>query len=90
MPASGSVSECLRLYLGPQVQEIHTLRLHPVGVGIYIADKTLEIKQIVENGSAAASGQIRAGRAACLAACMAPCVPRLLVRLSGARQSRDR
>ena len=44
-----------------QIEEIHTLRLHPVGIGIYLADKTLEIKQLVECAAAHASGQIRVG-----------------------------
>jgi C-terminal processing protease CtpA/Prc len=44
-----------------QIEEIHTLRLHPVGIGIYLADKTLEIKQLVESAAAYASGQIRVG-----------------------------
>jgi len=44
-----------------QIEEIHTLRLHPVGIGIYIADKTFEIRQLVESAAAHASGQIHVG-----------------------------
>ena len=44
-----------------QIEESHSLRLHPVGIGIYLADKTLEIKQLVKSAAAHASGKIRVG-----------------------------
>ena len=43
------------------MREIHTLRLSPVGIGIHIADRTFEVKKLVEGASAHCSGQIRVG-----------------------------